>query len=403
MDKEKKVIQDRLVFIVIITLVVSFIGGIIGGYFVGYSLSQGQLSPLSSTKTIKVKEDSATIEAVNKVSPSVVSIVISKDISQYYNSTGQNIFPFDDFFEFNFPFDQIAPPDSEGKQEIGGGTGFIISEDGLILTNKHVVEDSEADYKVILNDGTEHEAQVLGTDLVNDIAVLKIEADNLPVVELGDSDSNQIGQTVIAIGYALGEYSNTVTRGVISGLGRNIVASSDYGADEELEGVIQTDAAINPGNSGGPLVNLDGQVIGINTAINREGQLIGFAIPINTAKNVIDSVLQYGKIIRPYLGIRYIPITDSLAEKNNLDVDYGVLIVRGQDQEELAVVPGSPADKAGLEENDIILELGGEKIDQENTLSELISKYKPGDKVTLKILHEGDNREVEITLAEYEQ
>lgn len=353
----------------------------------------------TETKTITVTENSATIEAVEKVSPAVVSIVITQDLSEINNLTGPDIFPFDDFFEFNLPFEPQAP---QGKQEVGAGTGFIISSDGLILTNKHVVDTTEAEYTVIMNDGNKYEAQVLDTDPFNDIALIKIEASGLPTVELGDSDILKIGQTVIAIGNTLGEYRNTVTRGVISGLSRTVTAGDGQGRSEILEDIIQTDAAINFGNSGGPLINLDGQVIGLNTAMSREGQLIGFAIPINQAKKAIDSVEQYGRIVRPYLGVRYIILNEEVAERNNLTVDYGALIVRGDQPTDLAVVPGSPADKAGLVENDIILEIDSQRIDQDHSLAKQLQKYNPGDAVTLKILHKEEETEVQAILAELE-
>lgn len=407
MPKEKKYYPSEVVIIVvIISLIVGFVAGGLGGFYSNSLFKSGLFFPnqnnQSTSQTLKVEEESATIAAVKKVSPAVVSIVITKDLGKYYNITGPNVFPFDDFFDLGFPFGFTVPQAPPGKQEVGGGTGFIISADGLILTNKHVVSDQEAEYTVLLHDGTKYDAKVIGTDLANDIAVVKIEAKNLPVVELGDSDKIQIGQTVVAIGYTLGEYRNTVTKGVISGLGRNIIAGGG-GTSEKLEGVIQTDAAINPGNSGGPLINLAGQVIGVNTAINREGQLIGFAIPINSAKSVIDSVLKYGRIIRPYLGVRYVPITKTLAEKNNLSVDYGALIVRGDNPDELAITPGSPADKAGLEENDIILEIDSVKINEENTLAKLIVKYQVGDQIKLKILHDDTEKEIFATLEEYPQ
>ena len=356
-------------------------------------------SSVTENRTIAVTENSATIEAVKKVSPSVVSIVITQDLSKIYNLSGPDIFPFDDFFEFNLPFKFETP---QGKQEVGAGTGFIISSDGMIVTNKHVVDTAEAEYTVIMNDGKQYEAKVLDTDPFNDIALIKIEANDLPTVELGDSDNLEIGQTVIAIGNTLGEYRNTVTRGVISGLSRTVTAGDNRGRSETLEDIIQTDAAINFGNSGGPLINLDGQVIGLNTAINREGQLIGFAIPINQAKKAIESVQQYGKIVRPYLGVRYIIINKEIAERNNLSVDYGALIVRGDQATDLAIVPGSPADKAGLVENDIILEINGQPIDRDHSLAKQLQKYSPGDTVSLKILHKGEEKTVQATLAELE-
>jgi len=347
-----------------------------------------------------VEEDSAVIEAVKKVSPAVVSIIITKDlpkIEEYY------INPFgDDFFEQFFGHDFSIPryrQHGTEKKEIGGGTGFIISSDGLILTNRHVVSDTEAEYTVLTNDGEKYKARVLARDSVNDIAVLKIEKDNLPKVEFGDSDTLQIGQGAITIGNALGEFRNTVSAGVISGLKRSITASGG-GTTEELSGIIQTDAAINPGNSGGPLVNLAGQVIGVNVAMASGAENIGFAIPINDVKKVVEDVKTYGKIIRPFLGVRYVIINKSIQEKNNLPVDYGALIIHGENIEDLAIIPGSAADKAGLVENDIILEINGEKIDQKNTLNKLILKYKPGDEIELKVLHRGEEKIVKVKLEE---
>jgi serine protease Do len=406
--------------LVIGVLIASFIAGGISGLLFGTWVGMdnnaslwiqknvfGQTNAQSSTdstsvteeKTITVKENSATIDAVKAVSPTVVSIIITQDLSEVYNLTGPDIFPFDDFFEFDFPFEFEAP---QGKQEVGAGTGFIISADGLIITNKHVVSTDGAEYTVVMNDGQQYEAQVLAADPFNDIALIKVDTKDLPIVELGDSDALEIGQTVIAIGNTLGQYQNTVTKGVISGLSRTVTASDGSGQSETLEDIIQTDAAINFGNSGGPLINLDGQVIGVNTAINREGQLIGFAIPINQAKRAIDSVKQHGKIVRPYLGVRYLIINKEIAEKNNLSVNYGALIVRGDQVSELAVIPGSPADKAGLEENDIILEVNGQQIDRSHSLARQLQKYNPGDTVTLKVLHDGDEKIVEATLAEIE-
>jgi len=356
------------------------------------------------SQRVIVEEESATINAVKKLAPSVVSIIITKDLGSYYNL---NRIPFDDFF-FEFPFDDWSSPspkknEVEGKTQVGGGTGFIISEDGLILTNKHVVSDEEAEYTVITNDGEKYEAKVLATDLFNDIAIVKIEVNKkLEVSELGNSDSLQLGQTVIAIGYSLGEYKNTVTKGVVSGVGRRVEAGGSMGRSEVLEEAIQTDAAINPGNSGGPLINLSGQVIGVNTAINQQGQLIGFAIPINQAKQVIESVKKHGKIIRSFLGVRYILINEQIAKMNNLEMDYGALIIRGEKDFDLAVVPGSPADKSGILENDIILEINGQKIDNDNNLAKAISKYQPKDEIDLKIWHKGEEKVVKVILDEYE-
>jgi len=215
---------------------------------------------------------------------------------------------------------------------------------------------------------------------------------------LGDSDSLQIGQSVIAIGNALGEFRNTVSLGVVSGLARSITAGNGFGQSETLDHVIQTDAAINPGNSGGPLLNLSGQVVGVNVAVAQGSQSIGFALPINSVKGAIESVKSTGKIIRPYLGIRYTPINAELKDKNNLSVDYGVLVKGGKTESELAVIPGSPADKAGIVENDIILEADGKKLDDTTNLAGLVREKNIGDIMTLKILHRGVEKTIQVKL-----
>ncbi len=406
-----------IIFIVIISLFAGALGGagavIWGAGFLNLPSNQNS-SIINNLRpsSVKIQEESATTSVVSKVSPSVVSIIISKDVAKLYNSTGPNT-PFDGFFgqgsPFNFFFgNQIPQPAPrkvpQGKQTIGGGTGFVIdSAKGLILTNRHVVDDTEADYTVLTNDGKKYEAKVLIRDSGNDLAIVQIKDAKLPALEFGDSDKIQIGQTVIAIGNALGEYRNTVTKGVISGTARNVVAGDSQGSSESLEGVFQTDAAINPGNSGGPLVNLSGQVIGINTAVNREGQLIGFAIPSNEAKRLVDNYQKYGKVVRPYLGIRYVLVTPEMARANDLPVDYGALVVRGQNDNTLAVVPGSPADKAGLVENDIVLEADGKKISTEQSLVKILSRYKPGDTVKLKIYHKGEQKDVAVKLGEFKE
>lgn len=218
---------------------------------------------------------------------------------------------------------------------------------------------------------------------------------------MGDSDKLEIGQTAIAIGNALGEFRNTVSVGVISGLQRSVTASSGFGSQaEQLEDVIQTDAAINPGNSGGPLLNLSGEVIGINVAMAQDAQNIGFALPINLAKRDISQVQKQGKISYPFLGVRYVLITPEIKAQNNLPVDYGALILRGTGNSEPAITPGSPAEKAGLQENDIILEVDGSNINTNNTLAKIIQSHNVGDKITLKIFHQGQEKLVNITLGE---
>jgi serine protease Do len=373
-----------MILVVLISLLLGAVGGI--GGILALSADGGALAkkvginladisiPTTRTEKVVVEESSAIIDSANKVSPAVVSITLK--------TTVQDIF-------------------GQSYQQEGAGTGFIITNDGLILTNKHVVSDSSAKYTVVTTDGKSYDATVQSLDPVYDLAVIKIDAKNLPVVELGDSDQLKVGQWVVAIGNALGRFENTVTAGVISAKDRSIEASdASNGSSESISNLLQTDAAINSGNSGGPLVNLKGQVVGINTAVASGAQSIGFAIPINQAKSAIDSIKATGKIVRPYLGVRYLPITADIAKSASLPVDYGALIKGGNSITQLAVIPGSPADKAGLVENDIILEINGEKIDQNNSLLKLIQQYKVGDEIELKVLSKGKEKTVKLKLEE---
>jgi serine protease Do len=350
-------------------------------------------------KTVQVKEESAVVDVVKKSSPAVVSIIISKDLNKL---PGYSTSPFD-FGPFSLdPFYQNRNQNNSTPniQEVGGGSGFIISADGLIMTNKHVVEDTAATYTVLMTDGKKYDATVLSRDPVNDIALVKINANNLPTIPLGDSDKMEIGQTVIAIGNSLGQYQNTVTTGVVSGIGRTITAGGMSTGSEQLEGVIQTDAAINPGNSGGPLLDIGGSVVGINTAIDSEGQLVGFAIPVNDAKKDLESFKQFGKIVKPFLGVRYVMVNSTIKEENKLDVDYGALILSGGTPGNPAVVVGSAADKAGLRENDIILEVNGTKLDKDHSLAGLLKNFNPGDQVNMKIESRGETKSITVTLGE---
>ena len=397
------------IFLIILTsFIFGGLGGLLsGGYF--YSDIQGFLSKLNikpsetpttggqTNYTPQTSQEEAIVEAVNETSPAVVSIIVTKDlpiIEEYY------INPFGSDSPFDIQIPQYRQKGTQ-KQEVGGGSGFIISSDGMILTNKHVVSDESADYTVLTNDGKKYPAKVLAKDPVQDLAIIKIEGSNFPAVKLGDSSKLQIGQTVIAIGNALGEFRNTVSVGVISGLGRTITAS---GGDlvETIEDVIQTDAAINPGNSGGPLLNLKGEVIGIDTATVSGAQNIGFAIPINKGKRDIEQVKAKNKITYPFLGVSYVLINENIKEDNNLSVSDGAWITAGQ-QGGSVIYPGSPAEKAGLKEEDIILEFNGEKITSENSLSKIIMKYSPGDKITLKILRDGKEKIFEVNLSERSQ
>ena len=409
MENNKKL----FVSVIILSIVLSTVFGGAFGFLAGsYSRSHNYWELLTgrtnsggttnSEKITTVDQESQITKVVEKASPAVVSIIVTKDlpkIEQYYSPFGSDFFSQffgEDFGEF-FGTPQYKQNGTE-KTEVGGGTGFIVSSDGYIVTNKHVVSDEAAEYTVLMNNEKKYTAKVLARDNLTDLAVLKIDEKNLPTLEFGDSSKIKVGQTVIAIGNALGEFRNTVSTGVISGLSRSITAGGAGIGSEELAGVIQTDASINPGNSGGPLLNIAGQVIGINTAVAQGAQNIGFAIPANELKNTVDSVKKNGKIVRPWLGIRYVMINKEIANANKLDVDYGALVVRGDNKTDLAIIPGSPADKAGLVENDIILEINGKKLDDKNQLAQVISKQKVGDEITLKILHKGEKKDIKVKL-----
>ncbi len=414
-------LKSKIFWIIILIIFISSFFGFLAGitavnYF--YFKTENFLSKLNiellKPKIIKkelqeiylpqVSQEEAIIKAVEKVSPAVVSIIITKDlpiIEKYYIS------PFEDF-PFGFKIPKYRQKGTK-KKEVGGGSGFIVSKDGIILTNKHVVLDESAEYTVLTNDGRKFPAKVLAKDNFQDLAILKIEQEKVidkngevfiksfPVAKLGDSSNLKIGQTVIAIGNALGEFRNTVSVGVISGLGRTITASGE-GLIETIEDVIQTDAAINKGNSGGPLLNLKGEVVGINTATVLGAQNIGFAIPVNKAKRDIKQIKVLGKIVYPFLGIHYLKITEEIAEERNLPKNYGAWITRWYKQnnqwlrsKKSAIVPNTAAEKYGLKEEDIILEFGGEKITLQNTLAKIIQRYEPGDRVVLKILRPTNN------------
>jgi len=415
------------IFLILIIFISSLFGFIAGTFSVFYypeltdylSKSDTWVSDFFNKEKDVIPQlswEDAIIDAVEEASPSVVSIIITKDMpifEEYY------IDPFNDFDTFfEQPFLDINIPQyrqkGTEKREIGGGTGFIISEDGMILTNKHVVQDEEAGYTILTNDGKKYPAKVLARDPIEDLAILKIDQEKMiteqgdfneesfPMVKIGDSSDLQIGQTVITIGNALGEFRNTISVGVISGLGRNITASGE-GIVETLEDVIQTDAAINKGNSGGPLLNIKGEVIGINVAMAEEAQSIGFSIPINKAKRDIEQIKTIGKIVYPFLGVRYILITPEIQEEDGLSVGYGALIIEGENPGEIAIVPDSSAEKAGLQEGDIILEMNQEKVTSQNSLAKIIKKYNPEDKISLKILRDDEEKIIDVVLGEYKE
>ncbi|MBN1263221.1 MAG: trypsin-like peptidase domain-containing protein [Candidatus Pacebacteria bacterium] len=330
-----------------------------------------------------LNEESRVIEVVEKVGQSVVTINISKK---------QVVSPFGgiDLGPFGFFGPSIGGREEQIEQDIG--SGFIISSDGLIVTNRHVVEDREADYKVITSDDQTYEVEKIYRDQVNDLAILKINGGDLKPVELGDSDKLKVGQFVIAIGTALGEFRTTVTTGVISGLGRGITAGSPFeGYVEQIDNVIQTDAAINPGNSGGPLLNSLGQVIGVNVAVAPQGENIAFAIPIDVIKESLDNFNDTGQFSRPFLGVRYRMVGQDLAIM--AEVPQGAYIEE--------VIVGTPAEAAGLKAGDIITRFEGQPVrDDKGGLAKLINQKKVNSRIRLTVWRNGSESEIEVVLKE---
>lgn len=316
--------------------------------------------PVSVTTHEIVQEESTVINAVDKVSPAVVSVVVKTT----------NF----DFFSGN-----------STSTDKGIGTGFIVDKNGLIVTNSHVVDDPNGEYSVVLKDGSTYDVNKINLDESTDLAILEITARNLPTVELGNSDVLKVGQMTIAIGNALGRFENTVTVGVVSGIQRQLQATSGFGNVKTYENIIQTDAALNPGNSGGPLLNSSGQVIGINVATTMGADNISFAIPVNTLKPILDGFIKEGRIIHPYLGVTYATITPEIAQLRDLPA--GAYIQ--------SVVKGSPAEKAGLQRGDVIKSINNTAIDDKNTLSSIVGKSKVGDKINLIV--DRDNKVLNLT------
>lgn len=344
------------------------------------------------------------INVVDTADDAVVSVIITKDmpiIEQYFEEgTSPYSKNFEQFFGFS-PYQFQVPlyrQNGTEQREIGGGTAFFISADGLLLTNKHVIDDEGADYTILLNDERRLEAKVVATDPLNDIAMLQVEGNGFNYLEL-ETQTPKLGQTAIAIGNALAEFRNTVSIGVVSGLQRSLTAGSTrYGQLTQLEEIIQTDTAINQGNSGGPLLNSVGKVIGMNTAVAANAQNIGFAIPAGDLARAVASYKTNGSIQRAYLGVRYVQITPDIQTKNNLEYDYGVLITTGETSADVAVEPNSPADKAGLQENDIILEVDNVKLTNENSFSNIIGRSTAGTIKKLTIVRNKEIKEINVTL-----
>lgn len=291
--------------------------------------------------------------------------------------------------------------DARGMVQVGGGSGFFVEQDGVIVTNKHVVSEPDAEYTVVGSEGTRYPATIISRDPLNDVAVLKIEGAGFPIVSLGDASKLELGQGVIAIGNALGMFQNTVSVGIVSGLSRAIRAQADPDSPpQEMRGLIQTDAAINPGNSGGPLVNANAEAVGINSATVFGAQNIGFAIPISAVRRDLDDLKKYGRIRRPFLGVRYIIVDDRLQTKMRLAMNYGALIVP-EGPHDIGVIPDSPADRAGLKEKDIILECNGVRVDKDHPIQDFLGEAEVGDILRLVVSrHSGSREKISVTLAE---
>lgn len=361
-------------------LLASLAFGFIGGY-AGSNFDASVPTTTEGQQQIIASEGELISQIATAVGPSVVSINVTSEAEAQ------------DFFGFSSPYQQQS-----------AGTGFIISKDGYIVTNRHVIPDGSSEVSVTLSDGTElTDVEVVGRTNESDpldVAFLKVgdtKGKELKPASLGDSSALAVGGRVVAIGNALGQFQNTVTSGIVSGFGRDLEAGGDGGEAETLQNLIQTDAAINQGNSGGPLVNIKGEVIGINTAVaGGSAQNIGFAIPINDVKGLVDSVLTKGKLERPYIGVRYVALTDDYAYEYNLNVKRGAYIAPSRNGS--SIIAGSPAEKAGLREKDVITKINGKNIDERHSLISLISQYKVGEEVSLTVIRDGKEQTIKVTL-----
>lgn len=363
----------RSIGLLLATLVVGFFGGMFGSR--AYPERTTSLDSTVAQQKI-VSSQSELISTIAKtVGPSVVSInVESKTSAGFFGTTTSQ----------------------------GAGTGIVLSSDGVIVTNRHVIPENVSNVSVTTSDGKTYDSvEVLARDPRTnfDIAFIKVKnAKDLKPAKLGDSSKMQVGDAVVAIGYALGEFQNTVTSGIISGLGRPVTASDGgAGTAESLTNLFQTDAAINPGNSGGPLLNMNGEVIGINTAVAGNAENIGFSIPVDDVKSQIASILEKGKLEIPYLGVSYVTLSKALQQRFDLAASEGAWL-KATTNARQAVLNGSPADKAGLKEGDIVTKVNGEKVDQDNPLASRLSKYKVGEVVELIYLRDGKETKAKATL-----
>lgn len=355
--------------VVVIILLLNLAVGFGGGWLAASVFSEPSITNPEIKQEVVLSEGELISDIAKRLGPSVVSINVETESVGIFGSS--------------------IVQDS-------AGTGIILTEDGLILTNKHVVPE-DSNFRVVLSDGTEYsDIEVLGRDPFNDVAFIKIrEVSGLTPAPIGDSSQVQVGDQVIAIGNALGQFANTVTSGIISGLGRPIVAGGGFEKPDALQNLFQTDASINPGNSGGPLMNLSGEVIGVNTAVAGGAENIGFAIPVNDVKAGIESVKSEGRLVKPYLGVRYIGLTDSVATELSLDVKRGAYVFSDSEDPVLA---DSPAEKGGVKKGDIITKVNGEDINESNSLVTLIGRHKVGEEVSLTVLRGGGDAEQTLTI-----
>ncbi len=372
----------------IVILVLGFFGGWLGGASRNSSTSSGQ--SIVQQKTI-LKNDS---NVISSIASSVGKSVVSVNVTSQTSSTITN------------PYAYLFGYGSGSQTQESAGTGIILTSDGLIITNRHVVPSGTTSVSVTLSDGTVLEdVKVVGRTGENDsldIAFLQVEdkkGETLTPATLGDSSTMSVGDTVVAIGNTLGQFQNTVTSGIISGYGRSIQASdgSSSSSIESLDDLFQTDAAINEGNSGGPLVNLAGEVVGINTAIASDSQNVGFAIPINNVIGLIKSVKDTGKLVRPYMGVRYAMLTDDIAKEYDLKVSRGAFIPESRGQES-SVISGGPAEKAGVKEGDVITKIDGVSIGERASIASILGKYQPGNTVELTVVRGNDTITLKLKL-----
>ncbi len=352
-----------------------------------------------------MSEEKRVIKTIEQVMPAVVSVIITRHLEDLEKESPEELYAFLPGTKktkdggLKIPQEYV---DAEGMVQVGGGSGFIAHPNGIVITNKHVLTDPQAEYTVILNNGGRFSAKVISRDPINDVAILNIApaAGKFPSITLGDAAYLKLGQKVLAIGNALGLFKNTVSLGIVSGLSRSIVAQTNsHAAPQEMRGLIQTDAAINPGNSGGPLVDLKGRAVGINAAIVSNAQNISFAIPIRAAKRDLADIVAYGRIRRPLLGVRYVMIDEPLKTKMGLRTNCGALVVR-EGPADRAVIPGSPAEKAGILEKDIILECNGKKLNRDYSIQDMLEALSVGDVVRLRILRGDGMIETAATVAE---